>query len=258
MIFVSAHLGRWSEATMLCTLEDVKARLEIAASDTSLDVVITDLIEQVSAALARHAGRTLAGRPVLERVTIVQKLSVAEQRQDRLDLAAYPVASISELLEAAYEAWDDAVPLVAGEDYQLDAEAGTVYRIGYWLPGVNTVRVSYTGGYTVCEPWVAATEYAEGDTVSLDGSIYVCSAAVDGLVSPADDEDHWALAAGERPLPIVIRKAAIKQTCYEFQNRNKIGVISGGAAGGSFQRTEGDGLLAGVKEDMEEFRRLRA
>jgi len=130
----------------LCTRAQVKSFLEIASADTDHDAQLDMLIAGVSTQLARLAGRISGGAACLEKGSLVQYFS-PPRRTAALWLPAYPVVSISEIKEAMYEGWSDATALTANTDYQIDLGTGQLNRVGYWLPGMRTVKVTCIGGY---------------------------------------------------------------------------------------------------------------
>ena len=87
----------------LCTLVQVKRLLGIGAADTEHDTLFGDLIAGVSAQLAVVTGRIAGGLPSMEKVTLAQLFS-PPPRTHLLWLPAWPVASITEVKEALYDA----------------------------------------------------------------------------------------------------------------------------------------------------------
>lgn len=130
----------------LCTLAQVKSFMEIGSTDTDHDAQLNTLIAGVSGQLARLAGRICNGAACMEKGSLVQYISPL-RRIGTLWLSAYPVVSISEIKEALYEGWTDATALTANTDYQIDLPTGGLHRVGFWLPGTRSVKVTYIGGY---------------------------------------------------------------------------------------------------------------
>ncbi len=235
----------------LCTLAEVKTFMGIATGETSQDAALNQLITFVSAALALPAGRIYQGRPCLEKITLTQTFNVYEARTKRLWVAAWPIVSVTEIKEALYGAFTDADALVVNEGYQLDSRLGALIRIGFWLKGDQTVRSSFTGGYTRADAWVSGADYTTGDIVSYAEAIYECSSDVTGgTTPPPSDTDHWDVQAGEVPLPENIAGRAVQQIAYEFKRRDKLGVTSIGVQGGSFNTYARDDLLPDVRKTM--------
>jgi len=203
----------------LCTLAQVKTHLTIATLDTDHDAVLNQLIGQVSARLAREAGRIAAGAPCLEKTSLIHYYFSPSSREHILQLPAYPVVSISEIKEAMYGAHADATALVENESYQVRSDIGHLIRIGFWLSGINTVKVTYIGGYT-----------AAGET-------------------PGD---------GETALPDDIVEAAVIQTAFWHKRRLEHGVTSAGFQGGQYTGYAKDELLPEVKQIMRSYRTMGA
>lgn len=240
----------------LCTRAQVKAFLELATADTQWDALFDALVEEISGQCAAEAGRIANGLPCLEKTTVTLLLS-PERSTQHLWLPAYPVVEIDEIKEAMHGAFTDATALVENTDYQLDAAKGRLIRIGYWLPGDLTVRVSeLIGGYTRCDAWVSGTAYTAGDRIHYGQCVYECSDDVTGSTAPPDDEDHWTVQAGERPLPDEIRGAAIQQTAFVFQRRKSLGLAGQSVQGASMQIYGRDELLPNVRQVMRRYNRM--
>ncbi len=244
---------------MLCTLTDVKLMQKISVSDTEFDDFLTQQINYVSHQLALAAGRSHGGRACLEMAARTVTLNVLEPRTQMILLPAWPVVSITEIKEALYGAFDDATALTVNTDYQLDAGLGMLYRVGYWLKGTQTVRVTLSGGYTRADHWASGSDYVAGDRVQYLEGIYDCILAATGETTiPLDDATHWTLATGEIPLPDDIAGAAIKQVSFNFQRRGELGLSAAGVQGGSFNAYAKDDLLPEVKDIMDGYRRKMA
>ena len=208
---------------MLARLDELKARLGIGATDDEHDAVLTGILQGVSAQLAGAARRLHGGSPVLERGDLTELISVPDRRTQMIVLARWPVVEITEVKEAVYGAFDDADALTVNEDYQLDAAAGALYRIGFWMTGRLTVRVEYTGGYT------PPTEYLAGG---------------------------YEAGAGEVQLPANISECAIQQASFYFQRRKSLGLTGESVQGASISTYAQDKLLPNVAETMKAYRRL--
>jgi len=238
---------------VLCTTANVKAQLGIPTADTTDDAVIARIAGEVSAAMARAAGRVCQGRPALERATWIERLS-PERRTHVLHVAAYPITSVTEVIEALYGAFDDATALTADEDYQLERHRGRLFRVGFWMAGALTVRVTYEGGYTPAEAWVSGTSYAAGDRVTYGGAVYACTDAVSGATAPSDDEDHWEAKSLEVAVPDDLRGACIAQSVHEFTRRRSPGATSE-SAGSSSSASGGWQWLDRVADVIDGYRR---
>ena len=175
---------------MLATRQQIKDRMRLTAADTEHDSVIDTILLNVSGLLAREAGRVVDGVACMEKAAVVEMLS-PEYNDTMLWLTARPVVSITSVTEAIHGAHADATPLVELAGYYLHAAAGRIGRIGRWLAGDGTVRVTYVGGYVFALPWVAATSYVAGDVVTHLGTIFSCILAVSGSTAPPADATHW-------------------------------------------------------------------
>lgn len=200
---------------MLCTLAQFKERYNIIG--TGDDATITQILTGVSAQLAVPAGRICQGALCLEKTSLTELITVSESRAETILLACRPVISITSIKEALYGGHDDADALVENEDYQINKSTGLLYRIGYWLPGVLTVKAEYAGGYV-----------AAGET-------------------PGD---------GETALPDDIVEAAIKQCGFVWQRRASLGLTSESVQGGSVSAYAQDKLLPGVARTMSRLNKL--
>ncbi len=201
----------------VCTLAQVKAQLNIGLADTDPDAVLNQLIAGVSGAMARACGRLCSGAASLEKAARTLLITVDEPRTHVLWLPAWPVVSVSEVKEAIYGGHADVTALVADEAYQLRSDIGGLYRIGFWLSGVNTVKVTWIGGYV-----------AAGGTPG----------------------------AGETAMPSDLVDAAIRQVIHEFNQRAKPGVRGEGVQGANVTFYSDDKLLPGVRNVCAGYRRM--
>jgi len=129
--------------------------------------------------------------------------------------------------------------------------------VGVWLPGTLTVRVSFTGGLTPCEPWASGADYEVADVVSYAEAVYACTSQVLGSsTAPPDDTDHWEVQAGEVPVPAEVTEWALKQCSFVFQRRNQLGLVSISAGqGGAVSAYAEDELLGEVRKGMADYAR---
>jgi len=159
------------------------------------------------------------------------------------------VVSIGEVKEALYSAFDTATEMVENDDYQIDRDNGMLHRIGTWLAGINTVRVIYTGGYTVAPEFALGSDYTTGEVVQYAGYIFVASEDItDAEARPYDDDAPWTQQVGEVPLPADLEQAAIQQSAFVYRRRNDLGISASGTAGGDVTHYAKDELLSGVRE----------
>lgn len=239
---------------MLCRLADLKTHLGWT-HDTD-DEALTRLIASVSAAMARECGRVLDGRPCLERAAGRVQYVSPEPRQQTLHLAAWPVVTVAEVIEAVYDDFADSTALTAGDDYWVNEGQGLLQRVGRWWSGRETVRVTYEGGYSPAAAWAAGVSYTAGDRVTYDGAVYRCTDAVSGTTAPDADTDHWGARPTEHALPEDLRGHCMMQVIYEFNRRRDPGLVSTGASGASAGYGEPVGLLDSVRDVCRGYRRL--
>ena len=245
----------------LCTLNQAKLAAGLATTDTEHDTLLTQLVAGVSADLAAEAGRTFGGRPCLEHASRVDTFSMPRARRI-LWLPARPIVSVSEVIEAMYGAFADATALTANEGYQADSGRGCLHRIGWWMAGTLTVRVTYVGGYTppsTAPAWLSGSDYAEGDLVAsaATGNVYAADAAIEeSALAPPADTEHWTLQSGQVALPEDLAGCAADQVAYRFQRKGALGVTSSGGRGGSFSGSGGDDLLPRVRAAFARLRPL--
>ena len=240
----------------LCTLANVKSLLGLASTDATRDALIERLIAGVSRQMAKAAGRPAGA--VEYASGRIEHLAVSLPRTTIIWVAAFPVIEVTEVKEAVYGGFDGVDALTADEDYQLDADIGALHRIGWWLTGVRTVRVTYAGGYTPAEDWVSAGTYVIGQKVLYGGVIYSAKTNHNGVATlPSADTTNWD-DTEEVAVDDDIRDKAAKQAAFYYQRRGQLGLISAGAAGGSFSTYAKDDLLPDVRAAAETLRRQLA
>jgi len=203
---------------MLCTLAQLKLRLGIGSADQTQDALLAQIITGVSAELAGAEG---AGRP-LEEAEIVEHFSVDGIYCEAIYTRAWPIVSVDEVLETWDGDWEGADELVADDDYWIEAAAGAIHRLGWWLPGRAAIRATYTAGY------VPAETAADGEFEIADGQVLI----------PAD-----------------ITEAAIVQAVHSYQRRTSPGMTGESVQGASVNYYATQGLLPGVKAIMQRYRR---
>lgn|GEM_PF-6247115 len=155
----------------MAAIEQVKDRLGVASSDTSLDAVLQEALEAVSAEIEQEAGRRLRrSHRVTEYVAGGTRL---------IELKHFPIANIESIRESDtrdFETEGAYTELIEGTDYILEPvraknESGIIRRLDQeWMgserdPG--KVRIIYTGGYKT------PTELAlENKTITIQGSTH--------------------------------------------------------------------------------------
>jgi len=247
---------------MLATLAQLKARLDI--SDTSEDDVLNQVLAAASVAMARAAGRVIAGLGCLEGPGPFTEVFSPPSGATSLRLTARPAYSyaIGELSypivkEAVHGAYADADALTIDEDYWLDGDSGQLIRIGTWLAGARTVQAQYHGGYIAAAEWLSGGTYVTGDLCQYANAAYRSKTDHSGRIeaTPDGDTTNWDAdwAQGVLPLPGDINDLAIQQAAYWYQRRGEIGLTGAGVQGGSFQTFAPDKLLPLVRETMRNF-----
>ena len=198
---------------MLCTLQDIKTRLGLGGvTDTEYDDIITSIISGVDSIFDSRTGRTLIAPDddVTETCTGMGRY---------LALRAYPVISITSIIESYDHDFTTGNILTAGTDFwQLSGgRNGIVYRANSsWLSLPDCIQVVYRAGY--------------------------CGAGV----TPE---------AGEHALPDDLREAAIEQVSLIFKRRDDIGLSSHGFDGGSIDKFQQVQLLPLVKQTLKKYER---
>lgn len=210
-----------ADSTQLCTLDQVKRVLGLTDSDTEHDDVLTQIMQQVAAAMEGVDG----AQRRLTQHTGDRHFNVYDAT-DRLLCPSWPVVSYGDVEESYANDWANASLLVVDEDFYVDADRGVFYRIGQWLPGNRSVRIS--------------------DLAS-------------GYVSPVTSSaGGFVLATGQVLMPADIVGAAVKQTIHEFNRRKDPALGSQSAGGASVAAVSAvvpGELLAGVAAVCKRYRR---
>lgn len=200
-----------SAAGRICTLADVKDRLGITKTDH--DITINRIISGLEAIFNSHTKRKL----------LVNAADVTEYYTGLscyLQLARFPIVSITSIKIAYDYNFDSVDALTANTDYRLvnGGKNGILYRVYSTWPEIveDAIQVIYRGGY--------------------------CSAGQ----SPG---------AGEIALPADLREAAIEQASFIFKRKDDIGLSSVGFDGGSINKFSAIDLLPMVKKVLDTYRR---
>jgi len=125
----------------LITKEDVKLELGIKDAENN------DLIEAVTVGV-EGLYKELTGKTVVEQAALTEYYNAYED-QSVVILRGYPVATTP-----AVQMWDDpdwqwtSDHLVPAEDYRVDYVHGVIYYNSYFHVGNQSIKVSYTAGYT--------------------------------------------------------------------------------------------------------------
>jgi hypothetical protein len=205
-----AHLLADSVTGRICTLTDVKDRLGI--SDTEHDAAINRIISGLESIFDGHTKHNL----------LVNAADVTEYYSGLgtlLQLARFPIVSITSIKIAYDYAFDSADALTADSDYRKIAggENGILYRINLnWPENQDAIQVIYRGGY--------------------------CSAG-------------QTPGTGEYALPADLREAAIEQASFFFKRRDDLGLAGVSFEGGSISKFSSMDLLPMVKKILDNYRK---
>lgn len=201
---------------MLTELSTVKTRLGILDTDPQYDTILTNTLKMVSARFDHECHRTLARTP-----NFTQEFS---PELTEICAACYPIETISkfELKGNETDGWVE----LTGVAYLV--RRACIISLAWPLDALRSdalalsrpiARVTYTGGYV------------------LPGS------TPPPPVPPAT------------PLPCDIEQAAVEQTAYWFQNREKLGLLTLWPKGGTFERFADPDLLPGVRAVLASYAR---
>ncbi|MBW8017438.1 MAG: hypothetical protein FVQ82_14760 [Planctomycetes bacterium] len=195
---------------MICTLADVKTRLGLG--DTEYDDIINSILDGIDSIFDAETSRTLIApaADVTETYTGLGRY---------LSLLAYPLISITSVIESYDHDFTTGTTLTAGTDYwQMSAgKNGILYRSGVsWVSVPDCIQVVYRAGF--------------------------CAAGV----SPGE---------GEHALPADLTEAGIQQASLIFKRRDDIGLSSHGFDGGSIDKFQQVDLLPLVKKTLKKYER---
>ncbi|HUU11239.1 MAG TPA: hypothetical protein VM431_11975 [Phycisphaerae bacterium] len=249
---------------MLATWNRFQTRYGVADAD---ETDVTRLLAAVSADLARYAGRVSGGVPCFEKASRVHAFSIRRSSTVYLWLPAYPVVAIAEAVEALYNDWSGATALAEDDDFTLDYGSGRLTRVGAWLSGHPSLRVTYTAGYTgpdvfdaegyVPGAWASGTAYDEDDQVLYDSCVWTAAGDIASSTTPPPaDPDNWTRT--DVLLPGDVVEACLVQAGFQWQRRSRLGRSGESSRGGSVSHEARDELLPGVRTVMDRYRRLLA
>ena len=241
---------------MLATVEQFNIRYGIQGDEDA--TAIAAILRSVSAQLSAAAGRVRG----LELVARVQILSIME-RTTILRLDTWPIIEVTEVLQNLSSDWSEGEATEITDDcYRIDSENGELQAVSFgWMRGVNTIRVTYSGGYTAgLADFVAGGKYSEGDKVLYLGQVWKANediAVADDLPEAGDTaEEGWLCLPDEVPLPDDIAEAALLQAGFVWQRRDHLGQSGSSAQGGSVSAYGQDTLLPIVRETMQRYARV--
>ncbi len=146
---------------MLCTVNDIKQRLGLAAEDTRHDETIERIVLGFTARAERFCGRGL----IVPAAEVTETYTGGTQM---IQLERYPVVSIASVKESYGAAFDTLEPLTAGQQWRLlrTGRTGVLLRqFTVWPGRIDAVQVVYRGGYC------AAGATPEGDEIALPADL---------------------------------------------------------------------------------------
>ena len=127
----------------LTTHERVKEYLGIKSDDTTKDFLLAELVERISAIMAKRCHRTFEFEANLTEFYDGDGLS------RELVVRRYPIVSVTSLYDDPDRTYTSAT-LIAGTDYTVDNEWGIIRLDGFrFLKGLQNIKVVYDGGYKV-------------------------------------------------------------------------------------------------------------
>ena len=134
----------------LVSLDEMKVKLGISEGDTSQDVLLQNLITNVSEAIAKMCNRVFGYEVVDESFFQLNDEWCGAPPTRRLYLSRWPVvlddiSAITTTIDGSGIV-TDLLPTV-NQNWWLEEETGTLYQRPDLGPWINTVEVQYSGGY---------------------------------------------------------------------------------------------------------------
>lgn len=196
----------------LCLLQDVRERVGTETATTTNDTAINDIIRGVSAIFDEYCLRTF----ILNSTDATEYFDGGD---NVIIVHRFPIVSVTSLTESpegTYD-WDNETALTENTHFRVIKTAGMIKRIvgAVFMPGVETIRLVYKGGYT-----------AAG-------------------VTPG---------TGETALPNDIREAAIEQSQFTLKRRDDIGLTATSGQGLSITKFSPMDLLPMVRKILNKYR----
>lgn len=170
----------WTYA--LCTLAELKAYLNISGS--TQDTLLEGFANRASQRIDSRSRRKLRKR------TYTDERYDGNGRFSVLVLREYPIVSVTSLYDDTGRDFE-AVSLVDSDDYEIDADAGTVTRTdSMFAKGTANIKITYLAGYEDDDERLYALKAA---CISLAAHYYFQSPAGKGRQGVKSE----ALAAGQ-------------------------------------------------------------
>lgn len=133
-------------ASALCTIQDVHLAMEIPTTDTSLDNIISEYIDEASATIMKATRREFA--PV---TTATRRFKITSNRSHRVVFNPYDLQSLTELLVNSDQPQG---AVITSDDYVLEPFPNnegvyTALVISPWIPIVSPRQLKF--GYAYCD-----------------------------------------------------------------------------------------------------------
>jgi hypothetical protein len=201
---------------MLTQLPTVKSRLGLLDADTQYDVLLTNAIKAISARFDKETNRTLART---------------------VDATFEFPAQDTELIPPCY-------PIEAATKFELKTDESSG-----WLEQTN---VKYLLRQS-CVISLSSALYpaSPGSVLCLLSSVLCRVTYTGGYVLPGTTP-----GAGQTPLPGDLEQAAVEQTAFWFQNRDRLGIRTNWPSGATYQQIVVLDLLPSVQAVLSRHARL--
>lgn len=203
---------------ILTTLGNVKAELNLTGSAN--DALLTRYIAVASDSVAVYCRRSFLQQgydEVIRASPFIDSASMVNQPYYLMPRGGLPLVSISQIILDADIAGTG--PLVEGEDFEVDYEAGQIFRLWSdlrmrWF--FRMVEIQYVAGYApTAPPSGVGTGQADGRAIvsgagAPAGSLGVGEADGQAAVAGAGVASWSSEANKQFPLPATIEQAAIE------------------------------------------------
>ena len=124
----------------LCTLQDLKNRIEQPETVITDNVAITQIIPGVSAEIEKFIGR------FIHRTDYTEVFDIHTSNDLIHVLSGYPNVSITDV-RCAHDRIFDTASIMDTDTYEVDPDTGIVeFELGYLYTGFRVLQVNYNGG----------------------------------------------------------------------------------------------------------------
>ena len=201
---------------MLTTLSTVKSRLGLLDTDTQYDALLTSAIKAVSARFDKETNRTLA--------RTVDATFEFPPEDTELIPPSYPIETVTKF------------------ELKTDESSG-------WLEQTN---VKYLLRQS-CVISLSSALYpaSPGSVLCLLSSVLCRVTYTGGYVLPGTTP-----LDGQVPLPAVLEQAAVEQTAFWFQTKDKLGLRTNWPSAGTYQQIVVLDLLPSVSAVLSRYTRF--